>query len=337
METRSSIELEEGWTIVQIGVTKLINIIEGVPESPMDADLFMKLCTTTYNTCTQNPPYDYSMQLRERYKGVFDDYLTSKVLPAIQEKNDDVSVLQEFVKRWANHNVMVSKISSYFNILDRLAKYQQQPNEVFRKQGRGLKRRSTRGEGGPENLKKTSTFDTAIEAAQAYDDASRRMYGGNGFLNFPEVCCRVGEIGVIKRELIECDVGVSFFREVVYEKVKVRVRDAVIALINQERKGNEIDRTLVKDVLEVFVEIGNENLDYYVNDFETAFLIDMVDYYTRKGFSGIMAVDCFQVEKDWVSYYLHFSTEEKLLKQGLDQLLPENAQQDLGKETQYKA
>ncbi|KAI3858247.1 hypothetical protein MKX03_001048, partial [Papaver bracteatum] len=278
METRSSIELEEGWAIVQIGVTKLINIIEGVPESPMDVDLFMKLCTTVYNMCTQKPPYDYSMQLCKRYKGVFDDYLISKVLPAIQEKQDDVSMLQEFVKRWANHKVMVSKISSYFNILDRLAKYQQQPNEVFRKQGRGLKRRSTRGEGGTENLKYKyrgvrqrrgkwvsqigkpnkggrlwlGTFDTAIEAAQAYDDASRRMYGGNGFLNFPEVCCRVGEIGVIKRELIECDVGVSCFRELVYEKMKVKVRDAVIALINQEREGNEIDRTLVKDVLEVF-------------------------------------------------------------------------------------
>ncbi|KAI3835122.1 hypothetical protein MKX03_019748 [Papaver bracteatum] len=147
---------------------------------------------------------------------------------------------------------MVSKISSYLNILDRLAKYQQQPNEVFRKQGRGLKRRSTRGEGGPENLK--------------------------------------------------------------YKYRGVR-----------QRRGKWVS------------QIGNENLDYYVNDFENAFLIDMVDYYTRKGFSGIMAVDCMQEEKDMVSYYLHFSTEEKLLKQVQGQVLPENAQQDLGKEMQCKA
>ncbi|KAI3977410.1 hypothetical protein MKX01_000323 [Papaver californicum] len=368
MGTRSSSELEEGWAIVQIGFTNLINTIEGVPESPVDADYWMKLYTTVYTA-----PRDYSKQLNQRYECIFTDYLASKVLPAIQEKHDDVSLLQEFVRRWANHKVMVSKFSRYFSILDLLAKYQQQPIEVFRKPGKGSKKGCMRGKGGPENLKckyrgvrqRTwgkwvseirkpngggrlwlGTFDTAIEAAQSYDDASRRMYGENAFLNFPdakqftesvsEVCSRVKEskFEVPKREPVECDVGFGCFREIVYEKMKVKVKDVVISLINRERQGNEIDRGLVKDVLEVFVEIGNENgkdnLDYYVNDFETAFLTDMVDYYTRKGSDSITAIECLQMEKDRVSYYLHFSTEEKLLKQVQGQVLTaESAQQVL--------
>ncbi|XP_026419919.1 cullin-1-like [Papaver somniferum] len=349
METSSSIELKDGWGILQTGITKLINLIEGVPESPMDADYWMKLYKAVHTT-GKPTPRDNSKQLYERYKGVFNDYLRSKVSPAIQENHDDVSMLQEFVNKWANH-------------------------KILRKQKRkGSSKGCTRGKGGPKNLKCKyrgirqrkwgrwaseirqpnklrlwlGTFETAIQAAQAYDNASRRMYGEHAFLNFPdakqleksvsEVGTRVEEskIEVFKREPLECDTGVSFFREVVYEKMKVKVRDAVIVLINQEREGNEIDRGLVKNVLEVFVEIGNENLDYYVDDFETAFLTDMVDYYTRKAFNGITAVECLQREKDRVSHYLHFSTEEKL-KQVHRQLLPENAQQDLGKEMQCKA
>ncbi|KAI3992507.1 hypothetical protein MKX01_022598 [Papaver californicum] len=236
----TNIELEEGWAIIQNQITKLINIIEGVPESPMDADFWMKLYTTVYTL--GSPPLDYSKNLYERYEGVFNDYLSCKVLPAIQEKHDDASMLQEFVKRWANHKVMVSKLSRFFSIVDRYY--------IPRRKLPSLK-----------------------------------------------------------------DVGFGCFREIVYEKMKVKVKDVVILLINREREGNEINRSLVKDVLEVFVEIGNHNLDYYVNDFETAFLTDMVDYYTRKGSNEIAVLECLQMEKDKVSHYLHSSTEEKLLKQ----------------------
>ncbi|KAI3835313.1 hypothetical protein MKW98_020429, partial [Papaver atlanticum] len=105
MGTRSSIELEEGWGILQMGITKLINLIEGVPESPTDADYWMKVYTAVHSM-GQPAPRDYSNQLYQRYKGVFDYYMQSKVFPAIQQKHDDVSMLQEFVKRWANHKVM---------------------------------------------------------------------------------------------------------------------------------------------------------------------------------------------------------------------------------------
>ncbi|XP_026438905.1 cullin-1-like [Papaver somniferum] len=230
MGTRKNIELEEGWEYMQKGITKVINIIEGVPdESPMDVELYMMLSTTVYNMGTQKPPHDYSGQLYERYTGVYNDYLQSKVLPAIQEKSDDASMSRQIVKRWDNHKVMVNTLCKIFRYLDRLY-------------------------------------------------------------------IRPRKLSSLK------DVGFVAFREIVYEKMKVKVRDAVIALINQEREGNDIDRTLVKDVLEIFVEIGNENgkdkLDCYVNDFETAFLSDMVDYYTRNGSNEITVIECFQMEKD---------------------------------------
>ncbi|XP_026438904.1 cullin-1-like [Papaver somniferum] len=248
METISfCIELEEGWEIVQKGITKVINIIEGVPdESPMDADYWMNLYTTVFNMCSHIPGHGYSEELYERYQGLHNDYLQSKVLPAIQEKQDDASMLQELVKRWANHKVLVRKLCRLFSYLD--SKY-------------------------------------------------------------------VHRCGIPSLK----DVGFSCFRKIVYENMKVKVKDPVILLINREREGNEIDRTLVKDVLGIFVEIGSENakdkLNYYVNDFETAFLTDMVDYYTRTGSNEIAASECFQREKDRVSHYLHSSTEERVLKQ----------------------
>ncbi|KAI3885925.1 hypothetical protein MKW92_005327 [Papaver armeniacum] len=197
----TNIELEEGWAIILNQIRKMVNIIEGVPESPMDGTIH----ATIYTMCTERDPFDYSKDLYERYQGVYNDYLSCRVLPAIQQKQDDVSMLQEFAKRWANHKVMVSKLCRFFDYLERYY--------IPRRQLPSLK-----------------------------------------------------------------DIGFSCFREIVYEKMKVRVRDAVILLINREREGNEIDRGLVKSVLEVFVEIGNENgkdnLDYYVNDFKTAFLSD---------------------------------------------------------------
>ncbi|KAI3931667.1 hypothetical protein MKX01_025082 [Papaver californicum] len=111
-------------------------------------------------------------------------------------------MLQEFVKRWANHKVMVSKLSRFFNIVDR------------------------------------------------YYNPRRKL---------PSLK----------------DVGFSCFIGIVYEKMKVKVKDAVIALINREREGNEIDRSLVKDVVEIFVEIGNvngkDNLDHYVRILKLCF------------------------------------------------------------------
>ncbi|KAH0635387.1 hypothetical protein KY285_035081 [Solanum tuberosum] len=60
------------------------------------------------------------------------------------------------------------------------------------------------------------------------------------------------------------------FRDLVYEELKGKARDAVIVLIEQEREGEQIDRGLLKNVLDIFVGIGMGNMEYYENDFEDA-------------------------------------------------------------------
>ena len=47
--------------------------------------------------CTQKPPHDYSQQLYERYREAFNEYITTKVLPALREKQGEY-MLKELVK-----------------------------------------------------------------------------------------------------------------------------------------------------------------------------------------------------------------------------------------------
>ncbi|KAI3852446.1 hypothetical protein MKX03_009409 [Papaver bracteatum] len=140
--------------------------------------------------------------------------------------------------------------------------------------------------------------------------------------------------------------GLNCFYNCIYESLKVPVKDVVITLINQEREGDEIDRTMLKHALELFVLMGDkgvgDSLDCYVNDFETAFLTDTDDYYTRKASLWIQEDSCpeymikaeerLKREKDSVAHYLHSSTEEKLLEKVQHHLLLNNAHQLFDKE-----
>ncbi|KAI3902487.1 hypothetical protein MKW92_033952, partial [Papaver armeniacum] len=163
----------EGWEIIHNEFTKKVNIHEGVPES-----FNMKMYDTVFTLCTQLPPHDHSKQVYKRYKSVYKNYLQSIVLPAIQEKHDDVSMLQELVMRWARYKVLVRKLSRCFSYLDRY---------------------------------------------------------------------------YISRHSLPTLKGVGFncFEKIVGEEMKDRVKDAA------NREGVEIDQTLLKNALDIFVELGN--------------------------------------------------------------------------------
>ncbi|KAI3773127.1 hypothetical protein L6452_04326 [Arctium lappa] len=138
------------------------------------------------------------------------------------------------------------------------------------------------------------------------------------------------------------EVGLTCFRESVYEETKGKARDAVIALIDQEREGEQIDRALLKNVLDIYVEIGMGQMDFYVNDFETDMLADSAAYYSRKASNWIVedccpdymlkAEDCLRKEKERVSHYLHSSSEPKLLENVQNELLVIYSSQLLEKE-----
>ncbi|KAJ1407625.1 Winged helix-like DNA-binding domain superfamily [Sesbania bispinosa] len=268
MSERKTIDLEQGWDFMQKGITKLKNILEGLPEPQFSSEDYMMLYTTIYNMCTQKPPHDYSQQLYDKYRESFEEYIISTVLPSLREKHDEF-MLRELVKRWANHKIMVRWLSRFFHYLDR------------------------------------------------YFIARRSLPPLN-------------------------EVGLTCFRDLVYKELNGKVRDAVISLIDQEREGEQIDRALLKNVLDIFVEIGMGQMDHYENDFEAAMLKDTSAYYSRKASNWILedscpdymlkAEECLKREKDRVAHYLHSSSEPKLLEKVQHELLSVYANQLLEKE-----
>ena len=62
--------------------------------------------------------------------------------------------------------------------------------------------------------------------------------------------------------------------------------------IDKEREGEQIDRSLLKNVLDIFVEIGMGEMDQYEQDFEVHMLEDTVDYYKSKAANWIEIDSC---------------------------------------------
>ncbi|CAI9100061.1 OLC1v1036983C1 [Oldenlandia corymbosa var. corymbosa] len=267
--TPREILLEEGWDVLEKGITKLKKILEGKDDEPQfNSEQYMVLYTTIYDICTQKPPNDYSQQLYDKYGEAFESYIASVVLPSLREKHEEFMLI-ELVKRWSNHKVMVRWLSRFFHYLDRyfIARLALPP------------------------------------------------------LN---------------------EVGVTCFKSKVFEELKRKATGAVIALIQQERDGDQIDRSLLKNVLDLFVEIGMGQLNCYENDFEDAMLKDTTSYYSRQASKWILedtcpdymlkAEECLKREKDRVAHYLHSSSESKLLEKARRELLTVYASQLLEKE-----
>ncbi|KMZ58707.1 putative Cullin-1 [Zostera marina] len=126
-------------------------------------------------------------------------------------------------------------------------------------------------------------------------------------------------------------VGYTCFHNLVYQVINLQVKNAVIKLIDNEREGEQIDRSLLKNVLGIFVEIGMGSMECYENDFEADMINDTGCYYSRKATNWIVedscpeymlkAEECLRREKDRVSNYLHFSSERNLLEKVQHELL----------------
>ena len=68
----------------------------------------------------------------------------------------------------------------------------------------------------------------------------------------------------------------------VYEEIKIKAKDAVLSLIEKEREGELVDKTLLKNILSIFIEVGMGGMECYERDFEAALLLDTSTYYKRK-------------------------------------------------------
>ncbi|XP_062208429.1 cullin-1-like [Phragmites australis] len=140
-------------------------------------------------------------------------------------------------------------------------------------------------------------------------------------------------------------VGWSCFRDLVFKELKATLTVVVIGMVDEDREGQIIDRALVKNVLDIFVELGQDQqnqMELYVVDFEEPFRKGTTDYYSKKAQTWILedscseymlkAEECLQKEKERVAHYLHSSTEPKLMEDAQQELLASQIDQILKKE-----
>ena len=88
------------------------------------------------------------------------------------------------------------------------------------------------------------------------------------------------------------EVGMACFRDEVYEEVKENARDAILALMQQEREGELVDRKLLREALEIFAQIGMGDMTNYEKDFEEHMLRDTAVFYKRKASEWLMMDSC---------------------------------------------
>lgn len=62
--------------------------------------------------------------------------------------------------------------------------------------------------------------------------------------------------------------------------------------IDKEREGEQVDRALLKNVIDIFVEIGMGQMEPYEQDFEAQMLQESGAFYSRKASSWISDDSC---------------------------------------------
>lgn len=125
--------------------------------------------------------------------------------------------------------------------------------------------------------------------------------------------------------------GLRHFKDHIYEEIKMEATNAIIELIDQERDGNMIEKTIIKTNIELYENIGMGNLDSYTNDFELPLLDQTRTFYAKKREEWIVsdstpeylikAEKVLTEEKNRVHDYLNPASEGKLLKVVEDEIL----------------
>lgn len=125
--------------------------------------------------------------------------------------------------------------------------------------------------------------------------------------------------------------GLQHFKTVVYENSKENTNTAIISLIDDEREGEIIDKTLVKSIVELYESMGMGSLDSYTNDLEQPLLEATRAYYGRKREDWIAkdstpdylikAEKALGEEKTRVVEYLNPATEPKIRRVVEDEIL----------------
>ena len=71
-----------------------------------------------------------------------------------------------------------------------------------------------------------------------------------------------------------------------------KAKDAILALMEKERDGQQVDRAMLKNVLGIFIEVGMGSMENYQNDFESFLLTETARFYKRRAAIWIQVSPC---------------------------------------------
>lgn len=117
--------------------------------------------------------------------------------------------------------------------------------------------------------------------------------------------------------------GLRCFRSHIYDEMKGDTTAAILALINDEREGKIIDKSLIKSIVELYENMGMGSLDAYNQDLEEPLLQSTREFYSKKREEWInestpdyliKAEEALKEERARVGDYLNSSSEAKILK-----------------------
>ena len=90
-------------------------------------------------------------------------------------------------------------------------------------------------------------------------------------------------------------------------EVKAKAKDAMLAAIEQERDGEQIDRSLLKNVLGIYIEVGMGGMECYNEDFEQHLLSETAAYYKKKAAVWIAVRIPVNSDHDFITQHLVIS------------------------------
>ncbi|RLN36363.1 Cullin-1 [Panicum miliaceum] len=296
------VELEEGWRFLAAGVAKIRRTVEAGGEFPLSSVEFLELYTTVFNMCTQKPPHDYSSDLYERYKEDTDTYVKST-----------------FPRPLPHYSVPARGCAAAF-VLDAGGRAMarstfQYPYSCFL----GSRETAKGREGEEKNSKKEQRRKKGQVLSPLKEMHGELLLRGlvEGWSKYNLIVkFQIMVFQYLGRYYIPKKALVPPLRKILNE-IKSTVTAIVIGMIDDEREGKHIDRDLLNNVLDVFVQTGDGNLDIYRDDFEQTFFNATRNYYSRKAQTWnkdysdhdymLKVEECLQKEKERVAHYLHSS------------------------------
>jgi cullin 1 len=137
------------------------------------------------------------------------------------------------------------------------------------------------------------------------------------------------------------EAGLRSFRSNIYDVMRSETTKAILMLVNDEREGKIVDRSLIKNIIELYENMGMGTLDSYNSDLEDQLLESTREYCVsmREDWVSastpdylIKAEAAFASEKSRVDNYLNANTEKKVLTVLDEELLEAVETQLLNKE-----